>query len=198
MVTLAACGGDGLILVAPPPGTDTQVTYGPVADSAGAKVRPLVRERSVDRPVTWSFLAGPTGVTSRNGATGLTIRVPQGALADTVTITVTALPGSALGYQFEPHGLRFAAPVEVTQSLVGLRRHELASGYDLVVGYFRADTLAVDGASGIARAAELLPVRGDARGLLVRFDIRHFSGYTVASAVHDQEPNDAASQGVLQ
>ena len=42
------------------------------------------------------------------------IDIPAGALASEVEITISQKPGNTTELQFEPHGLRFAKPVELT------------------------------------------------------------------------------------
>ncbi|HEY9229758.1 MAG TPA: hypothetical protein VIP11_24115, partial [Gemmatimonadaceae bacterium] len=48
---------------------------------------------------------------------GLSIVVPPLAVLTPTTITVTAIPGSDVAYQLEPHGLTFITPLIATQDL---------------------------------------------------------------------------------
>jgi len=184
-ILLAGCGGDGVVLVAPMP-AEAGVQFGVVSRPEGAKVRPAQRDATLESDIVWSFDAGPEGAVSRNGATGLAISIPRGALVAPTRITVTALAGSAIAYRFEPHGLQFALPVELSQSLHGLKLNREPLGFArLLGGYFAGDALPTDSATGAARVVELLPITVDTRARRVKLSIRHFSGYTVASAMND-------------
>jgi hypothetical protein len=103
----------------------------------------------------------------------LTVLVPALALPSKQLITITALPGSDVAYEFAPHGLKFPVPLIATQTLsstdagTGLLDPKL-----LFVGYFTDATK--DNV-----VSELLNVSISA-GTAV-FPIWHFSGYIVAS-----------------
>jgi hypothetical protein len=179
---VVACGSEQALLVSPR--LDGSLPLGIVADTAGARVFPVSRERPLVRQESWSFDASPAGSVVRHPSTGLTITIPSGAVASTTHITVTALQGSAIAYRFEPHGLQFAVPLQLTQSLRGAKiHHGTLANAPLLIGYFASDTLATDAATGQARVMEILPVLIDLKGQNAILSVRHFSGYTVASAV---------------
>ena len=178
-----ACGSEQALLVSPridaPP-------LGAVADPSGAKIRPIRRASTQGTDESWSFDVGPAGAIVPRPSSGLTITVPPGAVASTTHITVTALKGAAVAYRFEPHGLQFAVPLQLTQSLHGIKLDHPSLGVPpLFAGYFAGDSLSVDAVSGDARVIEILPVRIDVKSHAVVLQIRHFSGYTVASAAAD-------------
>ena len=179
-----ACGGEQALLVSPPvPGAPP---LGVVESPNGALVHPVRRQLPVAQEVRWSFDVDARGTSVRNASTGLTITVPAGAVAGPTHITVFALRGAPLAYRFEPHGLQFAQPIQLTQSLHGLNLGDAAQPIPrLVGGYFADDSLVTDPASGNARVIEILPVQIDVRGHRAILSVRHFSGYTVASAVSD-------------
>ena len=182
---LSACRGDDSVLVAPLPGDAGVSPNAGSQSTSGALVHPLRRSSGLDRDITWGFDAGPDGLVARHPSTGVTISIPKGALSSPVHITVTALHGAHLAYRFEPHGLQFAAPVSLTLSLRELKVPRDAFGFPhLVGGYFPDDALTVDG-TGRGHVAELLPVWLDDGRKTARLEIRHFSGYTVASAILD-------------
>jgi hypothetical protein len=181
-VIVAACAGEQALLVSPHP--DGAPPLGIVDDPAGARVHPVRRQNALASDQSWSFDVGPSGATVQSTANGLTIVVPPGALSAPTRITVTALKGAPLAYRFEPHGLQFAVPLALTQSLHGLIIHSLAVP-QLFAGYFAGDSLPTDAATGDARVIEVLPVLIDVRAHAAILYIRHFSGYTVASASAD-------------
>jgi hypothetical protein len=183
---ISACGGEQALLVSPH--LDGAPPLGVVADENGAAIHPVSRDIALDKDVSWSFDVGPAGTTVRHLSTGLTISVPAGAVTEPTHITVIALRGPALAYRFEPHGLQFARPLALTQSLRGLRVGSLGVPR-LFAGYFADDSLATDAATGDARVSEILPVQIDVRGHNAVLYVHHFSGYTVASAVGDSTLN---------
>lgn len=144
----------------------------------------VTRPTALSQDIVWSFDAGPGGAISANRQAGLSINVPPGALSQNVRITVTVKAGNVYNYQFAPEGLQFALPVVVTQdvsdnslisSLVG---GLLGSSKTVKGAYYSAPTLQYDPKTGTATVNELEPtVTG---GGLLSFQIRHFSGYTIA------------------
>lgn len=184
---VAACGGDQALLVSPH--LEGALPLGIVANPAGAAVSPVHRAIALSQDESWSFDVGPSGTSVRNAATGLTITVPAGAVTTPTHITVIALKGAPLAYRFEPHGLQFARPIQLSQSLRGLKLRQSDSPIPgLFAGYFSEDSLATDALTGEARVHEILPIQIDVRGQSAVFSVRHFSGYTVASA--ESEPSD--------
>src|SRR6185503_13737525 len=148
----------------------------------GVVERPL----ALQQDVVWSFYAGPGGASSGNRTVGLSIVIPPGALDRQVKITVTAKKGKVIDYHFEPEGLQFAKPVVITQEVPsdGLLGDLLGGSSRTLRGaYYSAPTLVYDPATGKATVNELQPsVTGPG---FVSFQIRHFSGYVVASCENE-------------
>jgi len=184
---VVACGGEQALLVSPPlPGA---LPLGVVASPNGALVHPVRRQIPIAREESWSFDVDARGTSVRHPSTGLTITVPAGAVAGPTHITVFALRGAPLAYRFEPHGLQFAQPIQLTQSLRGLLLGDASRPIPrLFAGYFAEDSLVTDSATGDARVIEILPIQIDVRGHNAILSVRHFSGYTVASAQSDTVP----------
>lgn len=144
----------------------------------------VTRPTTLQQDIVWSFYAGPGGTISANSAAGLSITVPPGALSQTVRITVTVKAGNIYNYQFQPEGLQFAVPVVVTQnvsdnSLISSLLSGLLGSTKTAKGaYYSAPTLQYDATTGAATVNELEPtIVGSG---LLSFQIRHFSGYTIA------------------
>lgn len=177
-----ACAGDQALLVSPH--VEDAPPLGVVSDPQGAAVRPVARQIALTEDASWSFDVGPAGTTKRYPSAGLSITVPPGAVSEPTRITVIALRGAAVAYRFEPHGLQFAQPLTLSQSLRGLRIGKTSLGMPrLIGGYFADDSLSTDAATGSARVSEILPVQIDVTGHNAVLQIHHFSGYTVASAM---------------
>jgi hypothetical protein len=147
-------------------------------------VAPVERTVPLATAVTWTFIAGPAGVVSRNAAVGLAVIVPPGALTSVETITVTALEGSAVAYSFEPH-LDFERSVTLVQDLSGTR---LAGSLlpPLVIGaHFAGDLL--EYTNGLVGITETVPAFVSPLDGKVRFAVRHFTGWIAASGRDDEE-----------
>ena len=139
---------------------------------------PVTRNIPLANDVTWSFTAGSGGATSTNSAVGLTVTVPPGALSDPITITVTALAGAPVAYQFEPHGTQFDRKVILTQRLQGT-----SAGSELLPvlqgAYFPTDEPILK--SGLALVSELFSGLLNPLTRSFSFGVEHFSGYIVVS-----------------
>lgn len=143
---------------------------------------PLEAEVQVER------IMDSKGGEIRLGTTGVTIRFPEGAVTETVTIQARALAGSVVAFEFGAHGLTFDAPVQIridAKTLAGswldVDSSELYEGdgaHDyllrLIGVYFVASPL-----KGVV-PLETLPIYIDDGDIVL--EIRHFSGYAVASA----------------
>ena len=141
--------------------------------SSPITVTPLERTQALAAPVSASAYIGPLGGTITVPGTGMTVVVPALALSSRQLITVTALAGSDVAYEFAPHGLKFPVPLVATQSLSGTDAGTgLIDPKLLFVGYFT-------NATTDNLVSELLNVSVSA-GVAV-FPIWHFSGYIVAS-----------------
>lgn len=151
-------------------------------------IAPVQRATPLAQDVTWSFTAGPNGGFSSDAATGLTVSIPSGALADNVTITVTALAGSNVAYRFEPHGLQFSRSAHLTQDLTRTTAN-LVSGVTLSGAYFATDTLETS-ADGLALVTEVLSAVTNPLTRTATFPIQHFSGYILASGRTDSTSTD--------
>lgn len=145
----------------------------------------LQRREALASPVTVTKSIGYWGGTISVPNTGLTIRVPQGAVSSTTEFSVTALPGRAIAYEFGPHGKQFSKPLTFEQDLrVSMLNEWQLQRVKLQGGYFEDTSGLID---GLLRALvkELLPALVDTSDMKVRFDIRHFSGYLVAVEYQD-------------
>ncbi|HEX8849048.1 MAG TPA: hypothetical protein VF761_05915 [Gemmatimonadaceae bacterium] len=111
--------------------------------------------------------------------TGFRLDVPKGAVLQPTTITVTAVAGSTVAYEFEPAGTTFAKRLVVTQDLSLTTIVSSLLGRSVTGAYFRSrDELFPD---GTAKVHELEPTTVDLTTLTTRFSIGHFSGYIMAT-----------------
>jgi len=121
---------------------------------------------------------GPEGGVLSVPDAGLTIIVPPGAVSHRVKIGVRAVKGSAIHYEFEPHGIVFNVPLIAIQRLNGISASSLGAG--LYAAYVAHDQ-DVDEKNGTANIAQVFGVAIDASAGTATFHIPHFSGYILAS-----------------
>lgn len=67
---------------------------------------------------TVSAVIGPAGGTLSLPRSDFTMMIPEGALSEPTTITVTSVAGPHVVYDMQPHGLQFNKPVTAVQALV--------------------------------------------------------------------------------
>jgi hypothetical protein len=121
-------------------------------------------------------------------AAGLTVVVPPLSVVTNVTITVTALAGSDVAYEFSPHGLSFLVPLVATQDLenTDARSGGPINPLALYVGYF-------PDSSHLTTVTELLDLRIDLLGQTSTALLSHFSGYVWASGREGDSIDGAAA-----
>jgi hypothetical protein len=155
--------------------------------AAAAAARAAVgisRDTTIGRSVSTRIVVGPAGG-SYTLPGGLRVTAPAGLFDTATTLTVTALPGRLVAYEFQPHGLVFRKPLVLQQELRGTNWASRASA-TLQVGYFEsaADVSVTDGR---ARIREFLPVVLDPQAPRVQFEVHHFSGYMVTWGFDSQD-----------
>jgi len=152
------------------PGVDTVVT--------------LSRTLLLTQDVSQSAIIGPEGGTIEIPASGGRVIFPPGALTTSMRIMMTAKAGWSLAYEFAPHGITFAVPVIVEQSLSTVLS-SLGGGRSLQAGYYPddLDPVLVGTRQSLARVTELRQVLLDrpTDPRVARFSISHFSGYIMSS-----------------
>ncbi|HEX2779751.1 MAG TPA: hypothetical protein VHM30_09640, partial [Gemmatimonadaceae bacterium] len=77
----------------------------------------LQRQAPLPAGVTTTQVVGWGGGVIKLPTAGLTVSIPAGALSAPTPITVTAVPGRSVAYEFSPHGLQFSKPVTLRQDL---------------------------------------------------------------------------------
>lgn len=124
---------------------------------------------------------GPEGGSVECEDAGLRLDFPEGALSETIEVSVKIPRGDLVGYEFEPHGTDFEKKVRLRQSLAGTEAEERGSLLGDLVGAY------VDEIDDVVNPLELFPAglagssdeEDDPEALF--FKIEHFSGYVCAS-----------------
>ncbi|MEO7360967.1 MAG: hypothetical protein ABI120_11595 [Gemmatimonadaceae bacterium] len=174
IVLVSACSADSPIA---PQFTTSQSKASDLLKSL-IPVQALNRDDSILVPIARSFTFTAKGGKIEIQESGLTIHVPAGAIPSaSLTITVTVLPGTAVAYDFQPHGTQFLKPLSFSQSLKNTSWDKVGFKGTIDGGYFK-DVSQVNLGTGIALLDEILPIT--IKGKEASFDINHFSGYMVS------------------
>lgn len=138
---------------------------------------------------TTSATIGPFGGTLSIPSAGLTVVVPPFAVSAPLTITITAVAGTQVAYEFGPSGTKFLVPLIATQNLVGTAAYNgTVNPTALFSGYFKALS-DLNPLAGTASITELLGAGVSATGQSLTFPIPHFSGWVIASNRSDDDPD---------
>jgi hypothetical protein len=185
VVLASACSSDSILAPAKAPEyTSSSYSIGGVIKTL-FPMEPLTRNAPLNKAIVRTFTIGKGGGKLEIKEAGLRVDIPSGAIAqNSLTITVTALAGSAVAYDFQPHGTVFLKPLDFEQNLDNTSWERLKYKGLAIGGYFETvSQLSV--LSGLALLDELYPVMLD--GGKASFDIRHFSGYMVSSGRQSTE-----------
>lgn len=157
-----------------------------IALASPVAVRGAKWAQALTQDITVSAVIGSAGGTLSLPQTGLTITVPAGAVSGPTLFSVTALHGQMVAYQFEPHGTKFAVPLQMAQDLGVLDAASLAKMSALSVGYF-ADQSALDDNDDQGQCSEYTAKMLDAANNRLVFWVKHFSGYMVSSGRYNED-----------
>lgn len=142
-------------------------------------VQGITRTTSLNAPVSASVKFTSAGGVIAIPSLGLKVTVPAGAIpTSSMTITVTALAGNTVAYDFQPHGTKFLKPLRMEQSLVGTNLQNTLLKPTLYGAYFENNSQ-VNTSTGSAMINELLSAVTFSN--TVSFNINHFSGYMVST-----------------
>jgi hypothetical protein len=157
-----------------------------VLDPNGISVTPVrwsSRQTVAVRSVTGTI--GYWGGTLSIPGSGFSIRFPIGALSTNRQITITSDASGYVSYDMQPHGLRFAKPVVVTQHLRNTEAYDNPVAGRLFGAYFPDEDPLSRLVGGLLDAVEIVHsvtlVRPDDAALVQTWLINHFSRYMLAS-----------------
>jgi hypothetical protein len=194
VVAVAATGGLGgcfgdTTSPSEPTAAPAQAQFSRTSDAQAlqaALMQGLLWEQPRSSAKSVSKVIGPKGGSVDIGETGLHLTVPRGAVDVDTRFTVTALPGSVVAYDFEPHGSFFAVPLKFSQDLgpTNFGHVKLPPGFnaDMEGAYF-SSPWSIDQSSGMAVVQELIPAESEWTwsGRSISFPIHHFSGYLIST-----------------
>jgi hypothetical protein len=145
----------------------------------------LQRATPLASNITVTKVIGSGGGQVSIPAAGVTLVVPSGAVDYPMLISVTALAGRGVAYEFGPHGTTFKKPLTIRQDLAvtGIDPR-LISQLKFNGGYFTSQKSLLGGLLAIIE--ELLPATANAYNGTVQFNVNHFSGYLIAVDYYDE------------
>lgn len=190
---LTACSSDGLVgPTASVPARNDGLLTG-VATTVTGAVKGLVgalglqRRTEVKAPIVKSMTFTKSGGKLAISELGFVLNVPANAIpGNTLTITVTALPGKMVAYDFQPHGTKFLKPITFEQDLGNTLFSAVLGKPTLSGGYFK-DNSQLNMQSNTALLDEV--INATVSGNKVTFGISHFSGYMVSTG-RSSSPSD--------
>jgi hypothetical protein len=134
---------------------------------------------------TVSASIGYNGGTLSMPGSDFTITFPKGALSTATWISITSDASGYVSYDMKPHGLRFARPVIVTQSLKNTAVYRTPVALNAAGAYFSQDLLDL---SGVLKALEIetttiysAPNGSQLVPEVETWQLNHFSRYMLAS-----------------
>jgi hypothetical protein len=152
-----------------------------------ATVGVVTRDVPLQTSQSASATIGAFGGSLRLPGAGLTVIVPPFAVASPTRMTVTAVAGNQVAYEFEPHGIHFVVPLVVTQNLNGTSA--LSDGLlpKPVYGAYFASLSDLDPLGGTALVSELLNTSVSLLTRTATFPVFHFSGYLIATGLQSTD-----------
>jgi hypothetical protein len=143
-------------------------------------INPLQRTAPLATNLVGTGTVGLLGTTISIPGAGFAVIVPPLAAPLGTHITVTALAGSNVAYEFAPHGLKFLLPLVATQDLrnTQARNGGLVNPLSLGLGYFPDST-------HVTTITELLTVNVNLLNQTAISTIWHFSGYILIGGDSD-------------
>jgi hypothetical protein len=180
-VLVSGSCGEGSTIPDAPSGASAAFLKAAIPPTNGARiVKILKRTTPLRADLATSGVIGPAGGHLSIPGAGLDVEFASGAVSAATRITITAIAGDGVAYEFQPHGLVFAAPVYVRQDLKKtVAEHDRAIALTLQGSYFDTDLkhAFVDGTTSFVRVKERRPAQFHSVRNLLEFTIEHFSGY---------------------
>lgn len=126
-------------------------------------------------------IVGSDGGTLYLPNSDFSITFPAGALSAPTYISITSDGGDYVSYDMKPHGIKFAKPVIVTQSLRNTRVFGTPNALNAAGAYFPQDT--IDLTNPKALEIETTHIFSNSRGEaeIETWQLNHFSRYMLAS-----------------
>jgi hypothetical protein len=149
----------------------------------------LKRFKPLEADISVSAVIGKAGGSINLNLAGGKIDIPAGALDTDTQITMTALAGTNVAYEFQPHGLTFKVPVKVQQTIAGTWAAEYPRLLKGMHGSYydnaSLDSAFIDAGKYFALVREHQIGYLESNASQIKFYIGHFSGYMVSCGFSD-------------
>jgi hypothetical protein len=140
--------------------------------------RALLWDNDLSQDVSVAADIDERGGTLRLAGQGFTLTVPRGAVHQKTHFVVTAVKGSIVAYEMEPHGTTFDVPLVAKQDLDPTTWKPLG-GLFMSAGYFTDRSKLLEDL-GIGLVSETVQGLTSVLTHEFTFPIKHFSGYLEA------------------
>ena len=180
ILVLASCSGESTSPVQGA-GATSDLVGGVLGGAVGVVKTVLTQETGLTRNtplatnLTVTQTIGSAGGVLAIAEAGVVVVVPAGAVSLPTQFTMTARAGSLVAYDFAPHGITFAKPLVLTQSLTGTSATLLNSS-SLTLGYY-ADPSQLTATGGLV--SEVTTGLFTLLNWSFTANIKHFSGYMI-------------------
>ena len=168
--------------------TDSVVAYlSTLHDTVSRTIQPVVgvqRQLAITTVQTASATIGSEGGMVQLPTAGAYLWVPPRAVSAPTTFSISAKPGKAVSYDFQPAGSVFSIPVVLIQDRTVLSTNAPTGFNSVALGYFGNDAdLDLSTANGLA--SQIRFPLSFSTDQYAAFPIWHFSGYIVSWAIRD-------------
>ncbi len=156
-----------------------------VADATGLTVHPVAwNQNRAKVSYSVSGTITPWGGTLTIPQADFTITFPIGAVSQPINVTITSDP-DYVAYRMEPHGIKFAKPVVITQRLRNTAIYGQPLSSQLFGGYLADDLLPLGSIlnvlNEIEASATIFAPGSTTLPEITTWSINHFSRYMLAS-----------------
>jgi hypothetical protein len=185
ILAATACG-DRELTTPTPPAVRSTVPFATATSNIVTGVRILKRTKSLKASLTTFAVIGPAGGSLSIRAAGVEVTFARGAVSKPTRITLTAIEGTDVAYEFQPHGLKFSAPVVVRQDLKKTTAESDALLAASLQGSYFEGPLAANliGTHDVyAHIKEGRKAKLSAANRFLEFTIEHFSGYVTSTGL---------------
>ena len=170
---------------------DAAPSFGKAPSQTLAFAQGLLRQKPLLEPivVTKKISRGGGGISVPG--TDFDLDIPKDAFVEKeMTITITALPGKVVAYDFQPHGVVFLKPLKATQKLghTNWKGVKLKKGtYEDWAGAYFKSASQINLMNGKALIDEFMPGGVELGGSTITWWIPHFSGYMVSTGREEEQ-----------
>ena len=181
--TLGACAADRLTSAEPTLSRSSRSSAdgGVESSTSGSGTASVLKRAGAAVVESDTATIGSNGGVLELKSAGLKIVVPMGAVSSPTKFSVRTVAGGLVAYDFQPHGVRFAAPLKFEQDLSKTEAGKADLRTMRLEGAYFADARQLDARLGTALVDQFLPIDLDVNRHKVSMKLWHFSGYMMST-----------------